>query len=168
MQIDGLRIIAPSRYPGDPWNEAEVLGAAIWLWSQHPDYQKTSIESALQTLLPIIASRKFCLFVEAGQPLGYVNWAYLSEVDESAYVCGQRDYAYYVSRRYEKVVPQRLWMLTWFFPKAGSHRAKRILRDHIMQERWVYYVYHRSPKGVALTKRTAGLPLAQRRNTEAN
>ena len=73
-----IRIIAPSILTDIAWNEAEVLGGFVWLWQYHDYYRQASIESAISIILPIIQSKNFAFLVYKNQPLGYINWAYLS------------------------------------------------------------------------------------------
>lgn len=100
MLFDGVRVIAPSCYPEDEWSEAEVLGGLMWLWNQHAYYRQGSVESAMEILTSIIASRNFCFFVKDQQPLGYVNWAFLSPQDEQAYIHKTAPYASFINRQH--------------------------------------------------------------------
>ncbi|QNP50043.1 toxin-activating lysine-acyltransferase [Diaphorobacter aerolatus] len=157
MLVDGIRVIAPGRYPEDEWSEAEVLGGFIWLWNQHAYYRQGSVESAVEVLMPIINSRNFCFFVRNQQPLGYVNWAYLSEQDEQAYAHKAKPYTYFTDRQYDAGTPVRLWMLSWFFPVGGSQIAKRLLRRHVLKNERVHFLYHKSAPGTVTTKFFTGL-----------
>ena len=47
FQNESIRVIAPSIFPNSTWNDAEVLGAMIWLWSKNTDYQRAALDSAL-------------------------------------------------------------------------------------------------------------------------
>lgn len=157
MLFDGVRVIAPSCYPEDEWSEAEVLGGLMWLWNQHAYYRQGSVESAMEILTSIIASRNFCFFVKDQQPLGYVNWAFLSPQDEQAYIHKAELYASFINLQHPGDTPVRLWMLSWFFPAGGSHVAKRLLRRHVLKDQQVHFLYHKSAPGAATTKFFSGL-----------
>lgn len=157
MLLDGVRVIAPSCYPEDAWNEAEVLGGMVWLWNQHSYYRQGSVESAMEILTSIIASRHFCFFVKDQQPLGYVNWAFLNEQDEQAYIHKTEPYAAFLNRPHDGSRPVRMWMLSWFFPAGGGTVAKRLLRKHVLKAEQAYFLYHKPAAGTVTTKFFSGL-----------
>lgn len=161
MLLDGVRVIAPSRYPDDAWNEAEVLGGLVWLWYQHSYYRQSSVESAMEILTAIIASRNFCFFVKDHKPLGYVNWAFLSEQDEQAYIHKAEPYAAFINRSHDGSSPLRMWMLSWFFPAGGSPVAKRLLRKHVLKDQRVHFLYHKPASGTVTTKFFSGMDLGR-------
>ena len=161
MLLDGVRVIAPSRYPDDAWNEAEVLGGLVWLWYQHSYYRQSSVESAMEILTAIIASRNFCFFVKDHKPLGYVNWAFLSEQDEQAYIHKAEPYAAFINRPHDGGSPLRMWMLSWFFPAGGSPVAKRLLRKHVLKDQRVHFLYHKPASGTVTTKFFSGMDLGR-------
>lgn len=161
MLFDGIRVIAPSCYPEDSWSEAEVLGGLVWLWNQHPYYRQSSVESAMEILTAIIASRNFCFFVKDHKPLGYVNWAFLSEQDEQAYIHKAEPYAAFINRPHVGSSPVRMWMLSWFFPAGGSPVAKRLLRKHVLKDQRVHFLYHKPATGTVTTKFFSGMDLGR-------
>lgn len=156
MQFDGVEVISPLHFTEEPWSEPEVLGGMVWLWGLHDYYKQGSVEAALNILKPILRSKRFCFFVANGQPLGYINWSFLSEPDEEAYVKKTRPYEYFLDLRYPPDIETRLWMLSYFFPAGGNLVVKNILRNHLFKDEDVYLVYHKTPHGSPMVKKFSG------------
>lgn len=138
------RVIAPSIFPDATWNEAEVIGAMIWLWSKHPDYKNAAINSALENLIPIIRSKNFALIITQQRPIGYINWAYLNHEEEIQYLNQSKDYLNFVNCM-QPEQDKNLWILSFFCP-FGLHDAlltksicKKVLHNHLC-----YFGYHKS------------------------
>lgn len=82
---DGVDIITPLLMNQD-WNEAEVLGSAVWLWMHSASHRNFSMQSLSSLLLPAIKHRQFMLAYEAGRPVFYLSWANLSAAAEQRYI----------------------------------------------------------------------------------
>lgn len=165
MQFNDIRVIAPRFDTSEVWSEAEVLGAMVFLWSQQDYYRQGSIESALANLLPIIRHRNFCLFIQNGSPIGYVNWAYFSEQEAADYAQRQHDYAHYLESCAEEQPGKQLWLLSSFFPTGKVHLSRKILRDHIFKNQNVRFLHHR-PSETPAPKEFAGMHFFQQSSRE--
>ena len=166
MKFNNIRVIAPKYAESEGWSEAEVLGAMVFLWSQHDHYRQGSVESALANLLPIIRHRNFCLFIKDGAPIGYMNWVYFSEQEAADYVQHQHDYAHYLETCADEQEGKQLWFLSWFFPTGQVRLARKIARDHIFKNENVRFVYHKTSK-TPLIKEFSGKQFAHQQTFAA-
>ena len=157
MIINSTRIIAPNIYCDEAWSEAEVLGGMIWLWSQHDYYRQSAIDSALDTILPIIRSKNFAFFVKNGQPLGYVNLVYLDADTEIK--CIQKILSYEELLAFHNPKEDRhIWILSWFStPNNNAHFTMyHLLKKYIFVDQKVRFIYHKSNSNSARIYTTYG------------
>ena len=56
MQLDNLELLAPA-FSEAPWNEAQALGAAVWLWMHSAAHRDAPLHALNALLLPAIANR---------------------------------------------------------------------------------------------------------------
>lgn len=144
-QQEGLiRVVAPSIFQEATWNEAEILGAMIWLWNKNPSYKQSALDSALAVLLPIIRSKNFALVSNSDRPIGYINWAFFNTEEENLYLTKTRDYISFVNCKHVDQ-SKKLWILSFFCP-FGLHdvlltksMCKKVLKNHLC-----FYGYHKS------------------------
>ena len=141
-----IRIIAPSILTDIAWNEAEVLGGFVWLWQYHDYYRQASIESAISIILPIIQSKNFAFLVYKNQPLGYINWAYLSPEQELAYLNRTQPYEFFT--QFNQPGPdKKVWILSWFCVPQMNHQLvmRTAIKRYIFPKQTVYFAYHKTP-----------------------
>ncbi|MFQ1006049.1 toxin-activating lysine-acyltransferase [Gilliamella sp. CG22] len=152
LEQDLIRIIAPSLYHDTSWNEAEVLGAMIWLWNRNPEYKKAELNSALTVLLPIIQSKNFALFIRNNQPLGYLNWAYLNREQEQLYLNKKKPYINFVQCN-QPMESTRLWILSFFCP-FGLHEVllTKSLGKKVLKNNLCFFGYHKSKTETVVKK----------------
>jgi cytolysin-activating lysine-acyltransferase len=144
-QQEGLiRVVAPSIVQEATWNEAEILGAMVWLWNKNPSYKVSALDSALAVLLPIIRSKNFALVSNDDRPIGYINWAFFNAEEENLYLTKTRDYVSFVNCK-QVDQSKKLWILSFFCP-FGLHDVlltksicKKVLKNHLC-----FYGYHKS------------------------
>lgn len=149
---ESIKVIAPSIFPHATWNDAEVLGAMVWLWNKNSDYQKSALDCVLGVLLPIIKSRNFILVINKNKPIGYMNWAYFDNAEEKSYLNQTNDYLSFV-QCFQADQTKKLWILTFFCP-FGLENAllmkticKKVLKNYLC-----YYGYHKSKAGTVVRK----------------
>ena len=141
-----IRIIAPSILTDIAWNEAEVLGGFVWLWQHHDYYRQASIESAISIILPIIQSKNFAFLVYNNQPLGYINWAYLSPEQELAYLNRTQPYEFFT--QFNRPEPdKKIWILSWFCVPQINHQfvMRTAMKKYIFPKQEFYFAYHKTP-----------------------
>ncbi len=89
----GLDVIAPGLLQQD-WREAEIFGAATWLWMHASTRRETPLKWLSTLLLPPIVHRQFLLATEGDRPasiiVNEVNSSHPSLLHGYADVAGQR------------------------------------------------------------------------------
>ncbi|MCQ1895526.1 toxin-activating lysine-acyltransferase, partial [Escherichia coli] len=73
-------------YSGEPVNEAEVLGAAVWLWMHSPLHRDAPLHTLPDLLLPVIKHRQYVVSTEQGRPVFFMSQAWLSPEAEARYL----------------------------------------------------------------------------------
>ena len=76
MRFGTLDITAPGLFES-PWNEAEVLGSAVWLWMHSSAHRDAPLHSLSALLLPALKHRQFILASEQGKPVFVRTWDWL-------------------------------------------------------------------------------------------
>lgn len=148
MRCQGLEIVAPAAPGGDiTFCEAEVFGAATWLWMHSPAHRDAPLNLLSILLLPAIKTRQFVLASENGKPVFYLGWAWLSADAETRYLT-----------RAPQCMPiddwtsgDRLWLLDWIAP-FGHTRTMRTLIGRRLFPGWcARSLYHRgAEKGLRI------------------
>ena len=152
LNHDSIRVIAPNIYHDTSWNEAEVLGAMVWLWNRNSYYRNAAINSAVETLLPIIQSKNFILLIKNKRPLGYLNWAYLNSDEECQYLNKTDSYINFVQCN-TKDDSKNLWLLSFFCPFGLNESllmksiCKKVLKNNLC-----FFGYHKSKTKTVVKK----------------
>lgn len=133
-----LDVVAPGLIAQD-WNEAQILGSAVWLWMHSASHRDMPIHTLSTLLLPAIKARQFLLASEAGNPVAYVAWAWLSGEAESRYLAQSP----LLMPSADWTSGERLWILDWVCPFGHSKRVNQLFRGQLFASRCVRSLYHR-------------------------
>ncbi|SMB21502.1 putative hemolysin activating-like protein [Sterolibacterium denitrificans] len=133
-----IAIVAPGLIE-QRWNEAEVLGSAVWLWMHSASHRDFPLHTLPTLLLPAIKHRQFILASQADKPVFYLSWAnfdlqaerrYLSNnplsMPEADWNCGDRQ-----------------WLLDWVAPFGHTQAMSRMLKRRLFANRCLRTLYHR-------------------------
>lgn len=71
MRVGQYEIKAPLIFGGAD-NEAEVLGASVWLWMHSPMHRDAPLHALPTLLLPIIKRRQYVLIMENERPVFFL------------------------------------------------------------------------------------------------
>jgi len=133
-----LDIIAPGLLE-QSWNEAEVLGSAVWLWMHSTSHRERPLHTLSALLLPAIKYRQFILASEAGKPVFYLAWANLSLEAEQRYL-----------QQHPVCMPdtdwnsgEYMWILDWVAPFGHTRVMRRLLERQLFANRCARALYHR-------------------------
>lgn len=139
-----VRIISPNIFPQQTWNEAEVMGAMLWLWAQKKPYASYVLDESVSLIQQIIDSRNFALFIVDSSPIGYINWAYLPPQAQAAYTTAQQPYAFFVNYDTPST-DTKLWILSFFCVTGTKHARlmQRVSRDILFKNQPVHWQYHK-------------------------
>ncbi|MCF3281647.1 toxin-activating lysine-acyltransferase, partial [Escherichia coli] len=109
-------------YSGEPVNEAEVLGAAVWLWMHSPLHRDAPLHTLPDLLLPVIKHRQYVITTEQGRPVFFMSWAWLSQEAEARYLTQPAI-----------LMPQsdwnsgdRMWVCDWVAPSGHTPDMSRL------------------------------------------
>jgi hemolysin-activating ACP:hemolysin acyltransferase len=83
MRVGQYEIKAPLMLGGTD-NEAEVLGASVWLWMHSPMHRDAPLHALPTLLLPIIKRRQYVLIMENERPVFFLSWAWLNPESKPA------------------------------------------------------------------------------------
>ncbi|HBA2739505.1 TPA: toxin-activating lysine-acyltransferase [Escherichia coli] len=114
-------------YSGEPVNEAEVLGAAVWLWMHSPLHRDAPLHTLPDLLLPVIKHRQYVVATEQGRPVFFMSQAWLSPEAEARYLTQPAI-----------LMPQsdwnsgdRMWVCDWVAPFGHTPDTGRIYGDAV-------------------------------------
>lgn len=65
MKIQGIEFMSPAKN-GGKYNEAEIVGSAVWLWMQSETHREIALSDLSCLLMPAIKLGQFVLAVEKG------------------------------------------------------------------------------------------------------
>ncbi len=126
-------------YSGEPVNEAEVLGAAVWLWMHSPLHRDAPLHTLPDLLLPVIKHRQYVVATEQGRPVFFMSQAWLSPEAEARYLTQPAI-----------LMPQsdwnsgdRMWVCDWVAPFGHTPDMSRLVRQDIFPRLCWRSLYHR-------------------------
>lgn len=138
MHIDNFELIAPG-FSDEPWNEAQALGSAVWLWMHSEAHRDTPLHGLNALLLPAIKHRQFIIGSEQGRPVFYVSWGQFSAEAEQRYL----DNPPISLPEGDWNSGERLWFHDWVTPFGHSSRVARLLLQRFFAERCIRALSHR-------------------------
>lgn len=150
MRFDSLDIIAPYLF-GDEYkfNEAEVVGSAVWLWIHSAAHRNVPLHMLSGSLLPAVENRQFVLASEKGKPVFYLSWASLSKEAERRFLqtpsqCMPAD---------DWASGERIWFLDWVAPFGHTQRMTSLIKRQLFPGWCARSLYHRgNEKGLRIKK----------------
>lgn len=149
-----LDIVAPGLID-EAWNEAAVMGAAVWLWMHSPSHRDMPLSGLSALLLPAITNRQFILASQNGRPVAYLSWANLSEAAEQRYL-----------GRHPLLMPaedwnsgERMWILDWVAPFGHTGPLFHLLKSRLFANRCMRTLYHRGDEHGMKIKQLRGRAL---------
>ncbi|MBF1995119.1 toxin-activating lysine-acyltransferase [Serratia symbiotica] len=138
MQIGTYDVHAPLILGGDR-SEAEVLGAAVWLWmhsSQHRDFPLYTLPTVL---LPIIKHQHYMLVSLDANPLFFISWMWLNDQAEQRYLTS----AEVQIREGDWASGNRLWIRDCIAPFGEIRAMSRLVTETLFPEHCFRSLYHR-------------------------
>jgi len=126
MTGNALQLIAPIR--GDVVNEAEVLGAAVWLWMHSARHRTLSLQTLQQMLLPAISGGQYVLGFQAGRPVCYMAWAWFDAEAEARYLTDPE--RLFDPREWS--CGDRFWVIDWVAPFGHSRTLRYLLDEDLL------------------------------------
>lgn len=138
MRVGKYEINAPLMLGGDI-NEAEALGASVWLWMHSPLHRDAPLHALPTLLLPIIKRQQYVLVAEQGRPVFFLSWAWLSLEAEARYLTQPAIHM----QEQDWDSGDRLWFCDWIAPFGHTSAMNRLMRRDLFADRCVRALYHR-------------------------
>ena len=85
MRYQGFTVHAPLMLGGKD-GEAEILGAAVWLWMHSAMHRDAPLHVLPVVLLPVIKRGQYVLVQEGDRPVFFLSWAWMDESAEQRYL----------------------------------------------------------------------------------
>ncbi len=123
MRVGDLDIKAPLLLGGEE-SEAEVLGAAVWLWMHSPLHRDAPLHALPTLLLPVIKQQQYILVAEAGEPVFFFSWAWLSQEAEACYLT--QPAIHFPPDAWNS--GDRMWCCDWIAPFGHTALMSRLVR----------------------------------------
>lgn len=138
MRNDKLRLLAPAAL-GQPCNEAEALGGAVWLWMHSATHRNLPLHALPGVLMPAIKRGQFVLAVDGEQPVFFLSWTQFSQVAETRYLGNS-----------SLLMPEadwnsgdRIWLLDFVAPFGHAAAMSRLLQRTVFPHSVMRMLYHR-------------------------
>jgi cytolysin-activating lysine-acyltransferase len=138
MQIGTYDVHAPLMLGGDR-SEAEVLGAAVWLWMHSPQHRDLPLHALPTVLLPIIKHQHYMLVSRGTQPLFFLSWMWLSVEAEARYLTQPA----ILVQEDDWASGDRLWLRDWIAPFGDVRAMRRLVGAVLFPEHCFRSLYHR-------------------------
>jgi len=144
MKIQGIDLFSPSK-SGGKFNEAEVLGSAVWLWIQSDTHKEISLKDLPCLLMPAIKTGQFVLAVEGGKPVFFLTWAEMDEAAEARYLDNPPE----MMPLKDWNSGERIWFMDWVAPFGNTKKMYRIMTQVLFKDTYARSLYHRGyEKGI--------------------
>lgn len=138
MRIGNLDIKAPLLLGGEQ-NEAEVLGATVWLWMHSPMHRDAPLHALPTLLLPIIKRQQYVLVVENERPVFFLSWAWLNEEAEARFLTRPS----IEMKEEDWDSGDRIWFCDWIAPFGHTRAMQTLIRHDLFAEHCWRALYHR-------------------------
>ncbi|TQI81355.1 cytolysin-activating lysine-acyltransferase [Serratia fonticola] len=138
MQIGAYDVHAPQILGGDR-SEAEVLGAAVWLWMHSPQHRDLPLHALPTVLLPIIKHQYYMLVSRGTQPLFFLSWMWLNVEAEQRYLTQPA----ILVQEDDWASGDRLWLRDWIAPFGDVRAMRRLVGAALFPEQCFRALYHR-------------------------
>ncbi len=129
MKIGKYTVYAPFLADDKP-SEAEIWGAAVWLWMLSPRHSKTPLRSLGKLLLPLVKQKQYVLVLDNNQPCFFLSWGALSAEVEQRYLSGCDESDLYQQLR----TGERIWLFDWIAPFDDDNEMSAILMNSVFPD----------------------------------
>jgi ACP:hemolysin acyltransferase (hemolysin-activating protein) len=120
-------------------NEAEVLGASVWLWMHSLNHRDAPLHVLPVVLLPIIKRQQYVLVEEKGRPVFFLSWAWMSEEAEHRYLTQSP----VVLPEEDWCNGERMWFRDFIAPFGHAEAMFHLLREEIFPHQIARGLWHR-------------------------
>lgn len=116
----------PQATPEEVQQRLQLLGSITWLMMQSPLHKSYTLRELESRILPSLMHDQFRYYQMDGQPVGFLNWAWLSADIEAQYQTGE----------YQLLFPEwkggdRLWYPEFIAPFGHARHIVKDIRKNI-------------------------------------
>lgn len=138
MRYNGFSVHAPLMLGGEE-SEAEMLGAAVWLWMHSEMHRDAPLHVLPVVLLPAIKRRQYVLVQEGDRPVFFLSWAWMDESAEQRYLSE----GVITQPEEDWCCGERLWFRDFIAPFGHAQQMFRLLREEIFPLHIARSLWHR-------------------------
>ena len=120
-------------------SEAEILGAAVWLWMHSPMHRDAPLSVLPTVLLPVIKRQQYVLISQGEHPVFFLSWMWLSEESEARYLTEPS----VMIRDEDWCCGDRMWFRDFIAPFGHAGAMSRLLREEILPHYYARSLWHR-------------------------
>ncbi|MBV8042330.1 toxin-activating lysine-acyltransferase [Pluralibacter sp.] len=151
MEWNGFTVQCPLVLGGSV-NEAEVLGASIWLWMHSARHKGAPLETLPTSLLPVIKERQYVLAFKDDKPAFFMSWAWFNEEAEQHYLMAHR-----------LLLPEsgwrsgdRMWVIDWIAPFGDTRQMAQLVLNELFPDSCFRSLWHHGADRGMRVKRFQG------------
>ncbi len=138
MWMDDYRLQAPV-LTGSEMSEAEVLGAAVWLWMHSGQHRDFPLYALPTVLLPAIKRQQYAITSHNDRPVLYLSWMWLDVKAEHRYLTQP----HILTQDDEWASGNRLWIRDFIAPFGLSAAMRRIVTSALFPDDCFRSLWHR-------------------------
>ncbi|MBK4717008.1 MULTISPECIES: toxin-activating lysine-acyltransferase [Tenebrionibacter/Tenebrionicola group] len=138
MRCGDFDIQAPLLFGGQV-SEAEILGAAVWLWMHSPMHRDAPLHALPTVLLPVIKHQQYALVSQGERPVFFLSWMWLNAQSETRYLTEP----VVMIREEDWRSGDRMWLRDFIAPFGHTREMSRLLRQDILPDACARYLWHR-------------------------
>jgi cytolysin-activating lysine-acyltransferase len=138
MQLGEFDVYCPMILGGER-SEAEVLGAAVWLWMHSPQHRDIPLHALPTVLLPIIKLQQYALVSRNGKALFFLSWMWMDEDAERRYLTQPA----IMVQESDWACGERMWIRDWIAPFGDTFAMRNLVGSALFPDRCLRALYHR-------------------------
>lgn len=127
---------------GGSVSEAEVLGAAAWLWMHSPRHKSAPLEVLPTVLLPVIKEQQYVLAFKDNKPVFFMSWAWFDEDAEHRYLTQH----HLMLKETDWRSGNRMWVIDWITPFGDAHKMMSLVLNELFPDHCARSLWHHSDK----------------------
>ena len=138
MRYGDFIVRAPLLLGGET-NDAEALGAAVWLWMHSARHRGAQLQMLPAVLLPAIVRQQYVLVQRQDRPVFFLSWAWMSEAAEQRYLTD----AVINLPEEDWCSGERLWFRDFIAPFGHAAQMFHLLREELFPKQIARALWHR-------------------------
>lgn len=151
MKWNGFTIQCPLVLGGSV-NEAEVLGASVWLWMHSARHKGAPLETLPTSLLPVIKARQYVLAFKDNKPAFFMSWAWFDEEAERRYLTQH----HLLLKDADWCSGNRMWVIDWVAPFGDTRSMAKLVLNELFPDCGFRALWHRGADRGMRVKRFRG------------